>query len=117
MRNFALGLAALGLIALAASTASAAGPHHGPATPHATQLAAHHGSHGGHHGLHGRQHRYYGPPRVVVPVPRYYPVPSPRIVRPPVYREYYYSQPPRYYGGGGGSIQFYGPRGGISIGW
>jgi hypothetical protein len=76
MRHLALSFAALALVGLATTTASA-GPQHGVAAQIAAQAAAHHGHHRhhGYHRHHGRywhhgHHRRHHPP-IVLPAPVY----------------------------------------------
>ena len=135
MRQIALGLAALALVAFAGSTVLAAGPSH-PMSGHGSVMTVgHYGSHGSGYGSgygqnygygqkysYGRSYRYgqgyrphggpmiirppvYGHPPVVVPFRGH-----PPVVHPPLYNRYrsYGPQNRMYFGG---------PSFGISIGF
>ena len=108
MRNLALGLIVVALVGFATSTALAAHPGPAQSLGSSVQLVAHHGSHGFHHGWHH--------PRIYHPRPMAH-YPGRVIVRPQLYPygAYYYGYP--YYYGPRSSFQYYGPGGGISIGW
>jgi len=123
MKQFALALAAVGLVCLAVGQASAAGALSHPMAAHVAaqygiqhsglptqvklyhQAAFHHGSHSGHHGHHwshgpGCHHRrhYWHPPVIVRPYVAY---PRPYYYYP---QPYYYARPGITYRGQGFSI-------------
>jgi hypothetical protein len=109
MRRVALGVVVLLVVGLAASKALAAGPNNGPHAKANIQLVGHPGPHGYHHPGWYRP-RVYGPPAVAVPV------------RPTYYGYPYYGYPgyygyPAYYYRPGTTFSYYGPGGGISVGW
>lgn len=112
MKRVALSLAVLAVLALAANTASAAGPH--GSSPQVT-LVAHGGWGSPHHGHQGPSwgpgHGHgYGPHPPVYRRPIVVPVPVP----PPPYPVYRYYRPPYY---PGATFSYRGNGFGISIGF
>ena len=117
MRPAILSLAALALLGLVASTATAASPH---GVQVSTTLVAHHGSHGhgwsyGYHGPRVIRPPVYGHPPVVVPFPGHPPVVHPPVQR--VYRYYGYPYGPRPCPYPRTSFSYHGSGFGFSIGF